>query len=433
MEIKLENIKEFSKKYNSNLTNKIIENAITTNGLENTMLDRNIIIENQPIFNIELPESSRYDQKDSYKCWIYAGFNVIKYNVAQNLNIDVKDLKLSSNYISFFDRLEKANHLYNEILELDNVDFEYLEKEKILDQAGEETGYWEFFKSLVLKYGLLPYEYMPDTKESIDVDRITTIYTEKVLKDVIKLIHLKEKVSKQELEHEIEKYLSEDYEILSKILGEPPANFNYVYKDNKGKYCEYRNITPIEFKDKFLTLNLKDFVNIGNIPKHNKEYNKIYRRDNYKHIEESTLLNLPIEYLKDASIKQLKDGIPVYMGIYVRQFRDKKSGILDTRLFDYDKTLGIESLTKEEGLNTARIKMHHFMTLTGVHIIDGKPLRWKVEDSYGDKEKVNGCYIMNDNYFDKYVFDVIVDRKYLSDKHIELLNQEPIDYIDNAF
>ena len=151
MEIKLENIKEFSKKYNSNLTNKIIENAITTNGLENTMLDRNIIIENQPIFNIELPESSRYDQKDSYKCWIYAGFNMIKYNVAQNLNIDVKDLKLSSNYISFFDRLEKANHLYNEILELDNVDFEYLEKEKILDQAGEETGYWEFFKSLVLK------------------------------------------------------------------------------------------------------------------------------------------------------------------------------------------------------------------------------------------------------------------------------------------
>ena len=97
MEIKLENIKEFSKKYNSNLTNKIIENAITTNGLENTMLDRNIIIENQPIFNIELPESSRYDQKDSYKCWIYAGFNMIKYNVAQNLNIDVKDLKLSSN------------------------------------------------------------------------------------------------------------------------------------------------------------------------------------------------------------------------------------------------------------------------------------------------------------------------------------------------
>lgn len=434
IEINLEDIKQFSKEYNSNPNNKIIENAITKNGLEDTMLNRNIIIENQPVFNIELPESSRYDQKDSYKCWIYAGFNMIKYNMTQNLNIDVKDLKLSSNYISFFDRLEKANYLYNEIVELDNVDFEYLEMKKILETAGEETGYWEFFKSLVLKYGLLPYEYMPDTKESINVDRITTIYTEKVLKDIIKLIDLKEKnVSKQELEFEIKRYLTENYKILSKILGEPPMSFNYEYKSSEGKYCEYRNITPIEFRNKFLTLNLEEFVNIGNIPKHNKAYYKIYRRDNYKHIEQSTLLNLPIEYLKDASIKQLKDGIPVYMGIYVMQFRNKKSGILDTRLFDYDKTLGIESLTKEEGLNTARIKMHHFMTLTGVHIIDGKPLRWKVEDSYGDKEKVNGCYIMNDNYFDKYVFDVIVDRKYLSDKHIELLKQEPIDYIDDAF
>ena len=95
MEIKLDDIEEFSKQYNSNPNNKIIENAIVQNGLENTMLNKSIIIENQPIFNIELPESSRYDQKDSYKCWIYAGFNMIKYDIAKNLNIDVKNLNLS--------------------------------------------------------------------------------------------------------------------------------------------------------------------------------------------------------------------------------------------------------------------------------------------------------------------------------------------------
>ena len=110
-DITLEDIKDFSKKYNNNSVNKIIENAITNNGLENTMLNREVIIENQPVFNIELPESTRYDQKASYKCWIYAGFNMIKYNMAENLNIDVKNLKLSSNYISFFDRLEKVFHL----------------------------------------------------------------------------------------------------------------------------------------------------------------------------------------------------------------------------------------------------------------------------------------------------------------------------------
>lgn len=434
MEIKLDDIEEFSKQYNSNPNNKIIENAIVQNGLENTMLNKSIIIENQPIFNIELPESSRYEQKDSYKCWIYAGFNMIKYDIAKNLNIDVKNLNLSSNYISFFDRLEKANYLYNKIIKQKNIDFEYLEKEKIIQQAGEETGYWEFFKTLVLKYGLLPYEYMPDTMESQNVDRITTFYKEKVLKDIVNLINLiKQNSSREKLESEIKKYLSENYGILSKILGEPPTSFYYEYKDKQGNYCEYKNITPKEFRDKFLSLNLKDYINLGNIPKYNKEYYKTYRRDNYEHIEKSTLLNLPIKYLKEASIKQLKNGIPVYMGIYVRQFRDKKTGVLDTRLFNYDEILGIKPLSKEEGLNTTEIRMHHFMTLTGVHIVDNKPIRWKVEDSYGDNEKINGCYVMNDNYFDKYVFDVIVDKKYLSSEHLELLNQEPINYIDNAF
>lgn len=434
MEIKLDDIEEFSKQYNSNPNNKIIENAIVQNGLENTMLNKSIIIENQPIFNIELPESSRYEQKDSYKCWIYAGFNMIKYDIAKNLNIDVKNLNLSSNYISFFDRLEKANYLYNKIIKQKNIDFEYLEKEKIIQQAGEETGYWEFFKTLVLKYGLLPYEYMPDTMESQNVDRITTFYKEKVLKDIVNLINLiKQNSSREKLESEIKKYLSENYGILSKILGEPPTSFYYEYKDKQGNYCEYKNITPKEFRDKFLSLNLKDYINLGNIPKYNKEYYKTYRRDNYEHIEKSTLLNLPIKYLKEASIKQLKNGIPVYMGIYVRQFRDKKTGVLDTRLFNYDEILGIKPLSKEEGLNTTEIRMHHFMALTGVHIVDNKPIRWKVEDSYGDNEKINGCYVMNDNYFDKYVFDVIVDKKYLSSEHLELLNQEPINYIDNAF
>ena len=107
MDITLEDIKDFSKKYNANPVNKIIENAITNNGIENTMLDRKIIAENQPVFNIELPESTRYDQKDSYKCWIFAGLNVIKYDIANHLNIDVKDLKLSNDYIAFFDKLEK--------------------------------------------------------------------------------------------------------------------------------------------------------------------------------------------------------------------------------------------------------------------------------------------------------------------------------------
>ena len=129
-QISLEQIKNFSKIYNANKTNKIIENAITKNGLENACINRDIIIENQPIFNIELPESKRYDQKDNHKCWIYGGLNMIKHNMAQNLNVDVMNLELSNNYIAFFDKLEKSNHTYENIIKLENFDFEYIHKDR---------------------------------------------------------------------------------------------------------------------------------------------------------------------------------------------------------------------------------------------------------------------------------------------------------------
>ena len=127
-QITLDLIKKFSKKYNNNSLNKIIENAITKNGLEKSCIDNNIIIENQPIFNIELPEGKRYDQKDNYRCWIYAGLNFIKYNIAQNLKINLKNFALSNNYIAFFDKLEKSNNTYENIINLKNTNWDYINK-----------------------------------------------------------------------------------------------------------------------------------------------------------------------------------------------------------------------------------------------------------------------------------------------------------------
>lgn len=115
-QITIDLINNFSNIYNSNPMNKIIENSITENGLENSCIDKRIIEENQPIFNIELLDGKRYDQKNNYKCWIYSGLNMIKYNMTKNLNIDLKDFALSNNYIAFFDKLEKSNNTYENII-----------------------------------------------------------------------------------------------------------------------------------------------------------------------------------------------------------------------------------------------------------------------------------------------------------------------------
>lgn len=431
-QISLEQISEFSKKYSEDINNKIIENSITKNGLENTCIDRKIIIENQPIFNIELPESKRYNQKNSYKCWIYAGINMIKYNMAKNLNIDIMNLELSNTYIAFFDKLEKSNNAYENIINLENTDLDYIHKEKMIKYCVSEGGYWQWFVSIINKYGIVPINYMLDSIESSNYEKISDILDEKVKKDIVYLLKLKNnKESIEKLREQKLCFLQENYILLSKVLGEPNFKFNFEYKDKNNQHIIVKDITPIEFKNKFLTLDLQSFVSIGNLPMYNKQFYKLYSKKYSGNIYKNsyaTFLNLPIEDLKELAIKQLKDNIPVWMACHITKFRDIKSGVLDTRLYDYKYTLNFNALTKEEALNLHNIDLQHAMTFCGVHLLDNEPVRWKIEDSYGDKEKVNGYYIMNDNFFDEFVLNVIIDKKYLSENQLKLFEQNPIEF-----
>ena len=437
-QIKLEQIKEFTKNYHSDKTNKIIENAITKNGLENACMNRAVIMENQPVFNIELPESKRYDQQDSWRCWIYGGLNVIKHNIAKNLNRNVMELELSNNHIAFFDKLEKSNNAYENIIQTKDTSFEYLHKENTIKYCVSEGGYWNWFVAIVNKYGILPYSYNPNVVESTDYKKIEYLYMEKVKKDIIKLLELKKSGTNINLlRKEKNKFLQENFTLLCKILGEPITEFCYEYKDKNGEYRRIEKLTPIEFKNKFLDLELENFVTIGNMPMYNKEYYKVYKKKYLGNVYQKSdvnYLNLPIEDLKQLTIKQLKDEIPVYMGAHILKFRDNQSGVLDIRLYNYEDTLNFKRLSKEEALNLYDISMHHVMIFTGVNLVDNKPQRWKVEDSYGDKEKVNGYYIMNDNFFNEFVISVVVDKKYLSKEQLQLLGQEPIEFeIEDPF
>ena len=437
VEITLEDIKAFSKEYNANPTNKIIENAITTDGLENACLDRDIIRENQPVFNIELPDTKRYDQKESWKCWIYAGFNMIQYNMAENLSMNLMDFELSSNYIAFFDKLEKANTTYENIISLPikNATLEHIKKEQLLKNCVTEAGFYEWFASIIKKYGIVPYSYMPNPKEGEDGEKISLIFREKVKKDVIHILKEKQQgKSEEELRNLTKTYAKQNYIFLSKILGEPPMAFDLEYRDKDGKYISQTQITPMDFKNQYLTLDLDDFVSIANMPMYNKEYNKVYRLKYFENVYENSyiqFLNLPIEDLKTYAVEQLKDGIPVCVTLDIKSKSVyEKQGILDTRIYNYENTLNMQSFNKSEGLDFSEIHLSHCMTITGVNIVDNHTQRWKVEDSYGagPDEKPNGYYTMNDNYFDKFVAYIIINKRYLTEEQRELLNQKPIEY-----
>lgn len=428
--ITLEEIKSFGEAYHKEEKNQQIENIIARNGLENSCMNKDVIMENPPVFNVELPETTIQNQRDSHKCWIYAGLNMILYDVANNLNMDVTKLSLSNNYIAFFDKLEKSNNAYENIIQLETISLDFINQKNIVTNCVAEGGYWNWFVAIVNKYGMVPKSKMPDVKESMNFQKLEEIFTEKVKKDITQILKLKESQESLENLREFKKQcLRENYFLLSKVLGEPKRNFDFEYKDKQNHYVRYVDITPLEFKEKFLKLPLDDFISIGNVPMYNKEYNRKYRKAYLGNIFEGSyveFINLPIEELKRMTIEQLQDGVPVWLGTHIQKCRDTESGVLDCRLYDYDKMLDFHSLSKEESLNLRDIDMQHAMVFKGVNIIDNKPNRWKVEDSYGDKEKVNGYYIMNDNFFEKFVLNVIINKKYLTEEQRKIWKEEPI-------
>lgn len=429
-ELELKEIEQFSKKYNKNIKNKDIENEIKKYGIDKVCLNRKIIEENPPIFNLELEETKRYDQKESLRCWAFSGINVIKRNMADNLNMDIMQFELSDNFIAFFHRLEKANTTYEKVITSKTIDLEKIVKKGILKDPVEEVGNWKTFIGIVKKYGLVPMKVMPTTYEGENASRVTNLFSEIVRNNAIALLRLKQQNKKTiEIRKVKIKMLEENYEFLSKVYGQPSNTFDYEYINKNGDKIVLKNITPKQFVEKFLSIDIENFVFISNVPKKNRKYgqklkdSQLININKMKYVE---YLHISSEELKQLTIKQLKDNIPVMVGIYIKKFADKDSGILDTRLYDYEKLLNYKSLNKEDAMLVGDINIHHWMTITGVQIEEGKPKRWKVEDSYGDEKKVNGYYIMNDNYFDKYVFTVIINKRYLSSKQLKLYNQKGI-------
>ena len=404
------------------------EQEIRNKGLIKALENNEVIKEKTFNFDIELKETKRYDQVDSEKCWIFVSFNFIKYNLATNLNIDINQLTLSSNYISFYDKLEKSNNLYETIINLKKTNYKHLYDEEIFTYCITEGGYFQWFVSIVEKYGLVPYEAMKDSYDSLHSNNFVEFFSNKVKKDCIKLIALKKSRNKKELRKYKQKLLKENYIILAKILGEPPIQFDFKYKDINNKEINLSKITPIEFYHNNVTISLKDYIVVADYPFQDRIYNRAYKMNYIGNVYKKSdivFLNLPITKIKKYIIEQLKDGIPVIIRLNPYRYRNYDNGILNTNLYKYEQYFKTKPLNRKELLNTNSIYPNHFELLCGVALDKNKPIKWKLEDSFGEKNKTKGYFVMNDEYLDRYVFDVIINKKYLSTTLIDKL-QDPI-------
>lgn len=427
-QITLKELESFQKEYRKDTTNKLLENAIVNAGINEVTLDKDIIRENQSVFSIELPNGKRYDQKGSGRCWLFAGINMIKYHVAKNMNIEPTNIDLSKAYLTFFDKLEKMNTIYERVIHSKKIDYAILNDEETVSFG--EGGWYQYFKELIKKYGMLPARYMKESQPADNSFVLCRILQEKVLRGVYELKQLKENnASLEALRKKKQELLTNDYEILAKAYGEPVTSFDLEYRDKDKNLIVKENMTPLQFRDEYLTLNLDDFVSIGNVPSYNKEYYRLYQVNECESVYEVStfqFLNLPIHEVKELVIKQLKDSTPVWFGSNVSKMKDMKSGVMDSRIYNYRDIFHFDLLTKEEALNFHDIQISHAMSFVGVHLNElQKPLRWKVENSWGTKDN-DGLFVMNDNFFSDFVMSVMVHKKYLAEKQLKALETKPI-------
>ena len=187
-------------------------------------------------------------------------------------------------------------------------------------------------------------------------------------------------------------------------------------------------MTPQEFAEEYVDVDWRNYVCIVNDPRN--EYYQTYTVDYLQNVAGGpsvVYLNVPSEEMKSVTQKLLEDGIPVWMGCDVGKEMDRKGGYWDANLFNVSDLYGVEyGMNKENRLQHGQTMMTHAMLFTGVDVVDGKPRRWRVENSWGDDTGQKGYYTMNDSWYDEYMFEIAAPKDYLTEKMLKGLETEPV-------
>ena len=418
---------EFRSKFLEKESNIVAMNATTSNGIEKSALNCFELREINHQFSISIPTGDITNQKQSGRCWMFAGLNFLRLEVMKNLNM--KTIELSQSYPLFYDKLEKSNYFLENIIETKDEDLDSRYVQFLLKDPLQDGGQWDMFKSLVKKYGVVPKDVMPEVVSSSatkEMDRYLTLKLREFARDIrndknLSLVELREK--KKDM-------LDEVYRILSICLGTPPQSFDFEYRDKDDRFFKINNITPVEFFEKYVKINLDDYVSVINAPTDDKPFGRCFTVKFLGNVVDGSpvnYLNLPIGDLKMLAIKQMKDNVPVWFGSDVGQFSTRVEGILSKNILDVDKLFSTNfTMTKADRLNYGESLMTHAMLLTGVDLDDDQPTRYRIENSWGKDVGKDGFYVMTDEWFSEFVYQVVINKKYLSNEHLKMLDDEVI-------
>ncbi|KAG2459386.1 BLMH hydrolase, partial [Polypterus senegalus] len=179
---------------------------------------------------------------------------------------------------------------------------------------------------------------------------------------------------KTEISDAIDGMMEEVYRVVSICLGSPPESFTWEYRDKEKNFHRIGPLTPLEFYREHVKplYNVEDKICLVNDPRPQNPYGKLYCVEYLGNMvggRKTLYNNQPIEKLKKVAADSIKEG--------------------------------------EENKEDAYEK-------------------WRVENSWGDDRGNKGYLIMTDDWFSEYVYEVVVDKKFVSAEVLEVMKQEPV-------
>ena len=365
------------------------------------------------------------DQHQSGRCWLFTGLNVLRAKMIDDL--DLPSLEFSQNYLFVYDQLEKSNLFLQGVIDtkhlpMDDRQVEWLFKNPLND-GGQFTG----VSNLIMKYGVVPAEVMPENYQSNNTTQVGNLLKLKLREFGLTLREQKDRRSTVALKTEM---LKEIYSMLVRAYGVPPTEFEWTRHDKDGNPIETKRYTPKSFYEEYFgDIDLENnYVMVMNDP--TREYHKVYEIEYDRHVYDGDnwlYLNLPIEEVKALAIASIKDNTAMYFSCDVGKYLLSKKGTLDINNFDYESLMGVEfPMNKEQRVRTFASGSSHAMTLIAVDLDEeGNPKKWMVENSWGANSGWKGNLIMTDEWFEEYMFRVVIDKKYIPAETLKLLEQKP--------
>ena len=408
--------------------NILAQRASATNGLLKAAEDPFVIARNRNPYSTDLVSDEVTNQKHSGRCWMFAGLNVLRFHLEKKLNVE--NFELSQNFLYFYDKLEKSNYFYENVIATADDSLDDRKTAMLFEEPESDGGWWQYVVNLVKKYGVIPKNSMPETANTENSDTMNELLNRKLRQDALKLRDMvRAGASGDDIEAARAHMLEGVYSIVSVALGTPPESFRFQYQDKDKKYHDEGVMTPKGFFDTFIGTDMDDYIALGSYPADRLQFNRHYSRElmgNMVGSPDPHWLNVTADDMKAAAVKQLQDGEPVWFGCDVGQSSDRKSGVMDTDLYDMATLVGVEfTMDKRQRIMTRESAATHAMTLAGVDVIDGRPVRWKVENSWGDENGQKGYFVMTDPWFDEYTFEAVINKKYLSEDIARLYETEP--------